>query len=139
MNNNFLGVSKHSLENGNRIIIPSGFRDFLSPEFVLFKSMDGCLSIYEKSNFDELLSQLNQITNTKEGRMRARNFTRAARKFTLDKQGRFTIPADFLAHASLKDTVYLTGEGNRLEIWNEEEYLAQEAGLDSDMYPDICY
>lgn len=139
MKNNFLGVSKHSLENGNRIIIPSSFREFLAPEFILFKSLDRCLFIYETENFDELLTQLNETTDTLDGRIRARNFTRAAKKCSLDKQGRFTIPADYLEFASLKDVVYLTGAGNRLEIWSEEDYLAQEAAFSPDMYPKIRY
>ncbi len=139
MKNNFLGVSRHSLENGNRLIIPSSFRDFLAPEFILFKSPDSCLFIYELENFNELLEQLNEITDTPEGRTMARNFTRAAKKCSLDKQGRFTIPADYLEFAGLKDVVYLTGAGNKLEIWNEEDYLAQEEAASTSMYPKIRY
>ena len=139
MTNNFLGESKHSLENGNRIIIPSGFRKFLASEFVLFKAPDRCLSIYEKENFDELLSQLNAISNTKEGRMKARKVTSSAKTLSLDKQGRFTIPADYLEYAGLEDVVYLAGVGNRLEIWSEKAYLEQQALLSDDMYPDMFY
>lgn len=139
MKNNFLGESKHSLENGNRLIVPSGFRKFLAPEFVLFKAPDGCLSIYEKENFDELLTQLNAISNTKEGRLKARKVTTSARTLSLDKQGRFTIPADYLEHAGLEDVVYLSGVGNRLEIWSEKGYLVQKELLSDDMYPDMFY
>lgn len=139
MSTGFLGVSKHTLENGNRLIIPARFREQLSPEFVLFKSVDGCLSIYDKESFDEILRQTRLLTNTSEGRMKARTVTRAARYLQPDKQGRFTIPADYIEFASLGNTVYLTGEGNRLEIWNEEDYLAQQTKLTPDMYPDIFY
>lgn len=139
MSYGFLGVSKHTLENKNRLIIPARFRELLSPEFVLFKSADGCLSIYDKESFEDILKQTKLLTNTPEGRMKARTVTRAARYIQPDKQGRFTIPADYIEFASLGDTVYLTGEGNRLEIWNEENYLAQQTQLTSDLYPDIFY
>lgn len=139
MSSGFLGVSKHTLENGNRLIIPARFREQLSPEFVLFKSVDGCLSIYDRESFDEILSQTRLLTNTPEGRMKARTVTRAAKYLQPDKQGRFTIPADYISFASLGDTVYLTGEGNRLEIWNEEAYLEQEKELSADMYPELFY
>lgn len=135
----FLGVSRHTLENGNRLIIPARFREQLSPEFVLFKSVDGCLSIYDKESFDEILRQTRLLTNTPEGRMKARTVTRAARYLQPDKQGRFTIPSDYIEYASLGEVVYLTGEGNRLEIWNEEDYLAQQKQLTPDMYPEIFY
>lgn len=134
MANNFLGVSKHNLENGNRLIIPPRFRNFLNPEFVLFKSPDGCISIYDVENFEEILRQARLLTGTKEGRAKARVVTRAAKYMSLDKQGRFTIPQDYIAYASIGSTVYLTGEGNRLEIWSEEVYCAE--GADKEVSPE---
>ncbi len=141
MANNYLGVSRHNLENGSRIIMPPRFRENLSPEFVLFKSPDGCISIYDIENFNEILKQARLLATGKEGRAKARTVTRAARYMSLDKQGRFTIPADYLAHASLGDIVYLTGEANRIEIWSEKDYIAQggDKPLTEDMYPDIKY
>ena len=139
MSNGYLGVSRHTLENGNRLIIPSRFRELLAPEFVLFKSPDGCLSIYDKENFDEILRQTRLLTNTPEGRAKARTITRAARYIQADKQGRFTLPADFISYSKLGDVIYLTGEGNRLEIWSEEAYLSQDETLTPDMYPEIFY
>ncbi len=137
----FLGVSKHTLESNNRIIIPSRFRESLAPEFVLFKSPDGCVSVYDTDSFEKLLEQVRLLTNTKEGRMKARTLTRAARYMTLDKQGRFTIPQDYVDYACLGETVYITGESNHLEIWNEEDYLAQQTGemFSPEMYPEIFY
>ncbi len=141
MSANFLGVSKHTLESNNRIIIPSRFRESLAPEFVLFKAPDGCISIYDTESFNKLLEQVRMLTNTKEGRMKARTLTRAARYMTLDKQGRFTIPQDYVDYAELTETVYITGEANHLEIWNETDYLAQQSGdvFEPDMYPEIFY
>lgn len=141
MANNFLGVSKHSLENGNRLIIPPRFRNALSPEFVLFKSPDGCISVYDTESFDEILKQARLLAGTKEGRAKARVVTRAAKYLSLDKQGRFTIPADYIAYASLGNTVYLTGEANRLEIWNEEAYGEQggELEVEPDNFPQLFY
>lgn len=141
MSNNYLGVSKHTLENGSRLIIPLRFRSFLQPEFVLFKSPDGCVSIYDLENFEEILRQTRLLAGTKEGRMQARVITRAARYITADKQGRFTIPADYLAYAGLGDTVYLTGEGNRIEIWSEDAFAEQggEEELTPDKFPEIFY
>lgn len=140
MKNGFLGTSRHTLENGNRIIIPSSFRNLLSPEFVLFKSVEGCLSIYDTETFDSILDEVNSSTDTHEGRIKARKFARAARICSLDKQGRFTIPADYIAFASLGNTVYLSGLGSHLEIWDEEVFLLQEAeDFDPAKYPGVRY
>ena len=107
MSDNFLGESKHTLENSCRLIIPLRFRSFLQPEFILFKAPEGCLFIYDIENFKEVTNQLRDLSGTIEGRAKARVVMRAAKYITPDKQGRFTIPADYIEHASLGDTVYL--------------------------------
>ena len=139
MSDNFLGESKHTLENSCRLIIPLRFRSFLQPEFILFKAPEGCLFIYDIENFKEVTNQLRDLSGTIEGRAKARVVMRAAKYITPDKQGRFTIPADYIEHASLGDTVYLVGVGNKIEVWNEEEYIAMGGGntFTPDKYPDI--
>lgn len=141
MSNNFLGESKHTLENGCRLIIPLRFRNFLQPEFVLFKSPDGCVSMYDIESFNDIMSQLRGLAGTKEGRAQIRVAMRAARYISPDKQGRFTIPADYISYASLGETVYLIGAGNKVEIWSEEDYIKQGGNeeLTPDKFPEIFY
>ena len=141
MSANYLGESKHTLENGCRLIIPLRFRNLLQPEFVLFKSPDGCISMYDTENFDEIIKQARLLAGTKEGREQARVVMRAAKYISPDKQGRFTIPADYISYASLGDTVYLMGQGNKIEIWSEQAYLRQGAAeeLTPDKFPALFY
>ena len=94
MSYNFLGESKHTLENGCRLIIPLRFRSALQPEFVLFKAPEGCLFMYDIESFKELMSYLRADAHTMEGRKKARVFMQQARTIVPDKQGRFTIPAE---------------------------------------------
>ncbi len=137
----YLGIFFHNIDNNNRLVIPSAFREKIGPEFVLFKSPDGCVSVYDKETFDGLLQQVRQYTNTPEGRRQARTFTRAARTVTQDKQGRFTVPADYIEFASLQDGVAITGEGNRLELWSQAEFDRQQSGeaFSPENYPPIYY
>ncbi len=141
MSDKFLGESKHNLENSCRLIIPLRFRSFLQPEFILFKAPEGCLFIYDTEGFKEITDQLRDLSGTIEGRARARVAMRAARYISPDKQGRFTIPADYIEHAGLGDTVYLVGMGNKIEVWNEDDYIAIGGGnsFTPDMYPEIRY
>ncbi len=139
LRNAFLGSSKHTLENGNRIIIPSDFRKFLSPEFVLFRAPGKCLFIYQTETFDEMLDEINERSDTPEGLKNARKLAKKARRCSLDKQGRFTIPSEFIDYANLGSTVYLLGTGRRLEIWNEESYLQQETEDDDDAFIPVRY
>lgn len=137
----YLGVFFHNIDNNSRLVIPSSFRESIGQEFVLFKSPDGCVSVYDKETFEGLLSQVRQFTNTPEGRKKARTFTRAARNTTQDKQGRFTVPQDFIEFAALENGVVITGEGNHLEIWSKSEFDSQQAddAFTAENYPEIYY
>ena len=141
MSCNFLGESKHTLENGCRLIIPLRFRSALQPEFVLFRAPEGCLFMYDMESFKELMAYLRADAHTMEGRKKSRVFMQQARTIVPDKQGRFTIPADFLKHASISDTVYLLGNDNKIEIWSEDDYINMfgTEPVTPDMYPQIPY
>ena len=80
MSGNYLGESKHNLENNCRLIIPQRFRASLQPEFILFKAPEGCLFMYDTESFDEISKQLMELSGTKEGRARARKAMKAAPK-----------------------------------------------------------
>ncbi len=141
MSDRFIGESKHILENGCRLIVPLRFRSFLLPELILYKAPEHCLFIYDREGFKEVAEQLREYAGSIDDRKKYRNAMRAARPITPDKQGRFTIPSDYIEHADLGDTVYLIGMGNKIEVWNEEEYNTM-GGSDSftpDMYPPIRF
>ena len=137
----FLGVYFHNIDNNNRLVIPSAFREKLGSEFVLFKAPEGCVSMYDMETFDGMLRQVNQLSNTSEGRRQARTFTRAARTVTQDKQGRFTVPAEFIEFAELDNGVAIEGTGHRIELWSKAEYELQQAeeSFAEENYPQIYY
>ena len=86
-----------------------------------------------------MLDEINEKSDTPEGLKNARKLAKKARRCSLDKQGRFTIPSEFIDYANLGSTVYLLGTGRRLEIWNEERYLQQETEDDDDAFIPVRY
>ena len=46
----------------------------------------------------------------------------------LDRQGRIVIPSALRRHADLGTDVTILGNGNRVEIWNREQWQAGCAG-----------
>lgn len=138
----YLGTFKHTLDAKNRLFIPARFRESIGSEFVLFKSPDRCISIYDNDAFEKLIEQVSMLTDTAEGRKQAKMLTRSATTVLQDKQGRFTVPADYVKYASLGNEVVITGEANRLEIWSKEAYEAQQAEMENasaEDYPQIRY
>ena len=69
----FIGEYSHTIDAKGRLIVPSRFREQLGDEFVVTKGLDGCLFVYENSewrSFEEKLHAL-PLTNAN-----ARKFTR---------------------------------------------------------------
>ena len=62
----FMGEYNHTIDAKGRLIVPSKFREQLGDEFVVTKGLDGCLFVYDNSewkNFEEKLQSL-PLTNT---------------------------------------------------------------------------
>ena len=55
-------------------------------------------------------------------RMLTRFFLAGAIDAELDKQGRILLPATLLKHARIEKDAVIAGVGNRVEIWNKDDW-----------------
>lgn len=120
-NQHFCGTYKHNIDAKNRIFIPAKFRTILGDSFVVFKSPDGCVSIYTHDEWSEILSQM-RGARTPEDRRRQRMLYAKMQTVETDKQGRITLSPDFVEHAHLKKDVVVLGADNRVELWDQDEW-----------------
>lgn len=128
----FMGEYSHTIDAKGRLIIPSRFREELGDNFVVTKGLDGCLFAYtneEWKHFEEKLQAI-PVSNQK-GRRFARYFLAGATLCEVDKQGRILIPANLRAAAGLEKDVVLAGVGDRVEIWDKNNWA--EANTYDDM------
>ena len=120
----FIGEYSHTIDAKGRLIVPSKFREQLGEEFVVTKGLDGCLFVYENSEWKSFEEKLHALPLTNAN---ARKFTRfflagaSATRYlrVLDRQGRILIPAVLREFAKLEKDVVLVGVGSRIEIWNK--------------------
>ena len=127
-----MGEYNHTIDAKGRVIIPTKLRDGLGDSFVISKGLDGCLYIYENSeweSFEEKLSSL-PMTNAKV-RSFVRFFTGGADSVEVDKQGRILIPQSLRKHAELEKDVVFLGVGRKIELWGREKLDSLE-GTDMD-------
>ena len=47
----FMGEYNHTIDAKGRLIIPAKFREVLGDEFVVTKGMDGCLFVFDNSEW----------------------------------------------------------------------------------------
>lgn len=119
-----MGEYNHTIDAKSRLIIPSKFRESLGETFVVTKGLDGCLFVFDHTEwtaFEEKLQKLPSLTNP-DVRKFIRFFMAGASEVEVDKQGRILIPASLKEFAVLEKDVVLIGAGSRVEIWSKERY-----------------
>ncbi|WP_446899312.1 division/cell wall cluster transcriptional repressor MraZ [Clostridium sp. LBM24168] len=120
----FIGEYEHCLDNKNRIIIPSKFRQNLGNDFIITKGLDKCLYAYTKGQWKILEDKLEKLPLTnKSARAFVRFFFSGANELNMDKQGRVLIPQSLLEYASINKEVVSIGVSNRIEIWSKINWI----------------
>ncbi len=119
----FIGEYKHTVDNKNRVIIPSKYREGLGEVFMLTKGLDNCLFIYPYSEWTIFERKLNSLPLTNQN---ARRFTRfflsGAVECRIDKQGRVLLTPSLKTYADVEKEVYFIGMGDRVEIWSDAQW-----------------
>jgi MraZ protein len=119
----FIGEYQHAIDNKNRMIIPSKFRDELGSTFVLTKGLDGCLYAYTMLEWKNLEERLKKLPLTsKDARAFTRFFFSGANEIEIDKQGRALIPQNLLEYAGVEKEIVSIGVSTRIEIWSKNKW-----------------
>ena len=119
----FMGEYSHSIDEKGRLIIPSKFRFELGETFVLTRGLDGCLCVYPQSEWNILEEKLRELPLTnKNARTITRFLVSGAASCELDKQGRILVPTALREYAGLEKDVVVTGNLERIEIWDKAKW-----------------
>ena len=114
------GEYQHSLDSKGRIFIPAKLRDELGEVFFITISMDRCLCVDSRENWQELSDKVSAMSYIKQRKMRPL-FAHAA-KCELDSQGRALIPQNLREFAGLTKNVAVVGCNNHAELWDSEAW-----------------
>ena len=119
----FMGEYNHTIDAKGRLIIPAKFREVLGDEFVVTNGMDGCLFVFDNSEWQAFAEKLRSLPMIdKEVRQFTRFFLAGAASVEVDKQGRILIPSVLREFADITKDAVLIGVGNRIEIWSKDRW-----------------
>ena len=128
----FLGQFEHALDQKGRVILPARYREAFESGAYLAASLDGCVALYENEEFQRVMNDVQEVA--KRGpreRQAARAFAANATQASIDRQGRMLIPGHLRTFASLERDVVITGNVNKVEIWDAGRWqeVDREGGL----------
>lgn len=124
----FIGEYTISMDAKGRIAVPAKFRTQLNSAAVITRGLDKSLFIYTTEEWETIAGKLAALPLSKaNSRAFARLMLAGAWDLEIDKQGRIIIPEYLRKFAGLTKKVVAAGLYNRIEIWDEEEWLAYKA------------
>ena len=129
----FVGQYEHQMDEKGRVSLPSAFRrEAESDTFVLLQWEPDYLTLFPAPKWAEVQGRLLEFRRSD---ARAWNQVRMivanAVEVSPDKQGRILVPAGLQAAADLSGTVLLSGNIDRVELWNPARYertVREDAG-----------
>ena len=120
---NFLGEVCSSIDDKDRIVIPSKFRDLFDEGTFITKGCEGCISIYPSDSWNDYVSSL--LASTKDsisGRQIRRAIASKSTPYECDKSGRVKLPRNLLELAGITKQCMVVGAFDHLEIWKLEAW-----------------
>ena len=114
-----MGEYHHSIDEKQRLIIPSKFREELGAKVIVTRGLEDSLFVYSLNEWQQIVARLKTLPFTKkDARDFLRIFLSGATVCEFDKQGRITIPTNLLTYAGITKDCVIIGVGDRLEIWS---------------------
>lgn len=119
----FMGEYHHNIDEKNRIVIPTKYRETLGDNFIITRGLEKCLYVYPESEWENIVNKLKALPFTKKD---ARTFSRAffsgASVCEFDKSGRINITSPLVSYAGINKECVIIGVNDRIEIWDKESF-----------------
>jgi MraZ protein len=117
----YAGEFRHSIDEKNRITIPSRWRRDGTEEFVILaEANDQFLVVMSPEEFSRMSTAVESDGNVsaRDRRVFFRQLHARAQHGVADRQGRLVLPEELCKKVGLKGEVALVGGRGRFEIWN---------------------
>ena len=118
----FMGEYHYTIDDKGRLTIPAKLRYELGENFIVTRGLDGCLFIYPKCEWENIVRKYKELPNTKDARNFMRFFLSGATVCEFDKQGRININSPLIKYADLSKDCIIIGVNDRLEVWSKERW-----------------
>ena len=128
----FLGSYKTYFSGKNRLILPKRFRKELGNEdkFYILLGENGEIWGFDIENWSKLAENvLESPLSTEEGRVKRLRLFPKAEECSLDSQGRFILPQEFIENLNFKKEVLIIGGGDHFEVWDLNQWKKQSERL----------
>jgi MraZ protein len=119
-----IGEYTHTIDDKNRLSMPSKFRQEMGKKVVLAPGLDSCIFVFSMKEWDKISVRLSESSMLSAD---SRSFNRfllgGAVEAEIDSIGRILVPEFLKERAGLKSKAVVIGVQTRAEIWNEKAWV----------------
>lgn len=133
----FVGDYTGKVDTKGRITFPSAFKkqlpDKVAETFVVKKDIfEKCLILYTSEEWERQNNIIRASLNpyNREHSKFLREFYRGTAEIIIDSNNRLLIPSRLLGYAEISDSVVLSGQDKKIEIWAKVSYESIEENAD---------
>lgn len=131
--NMIIGTYFHTIDDKNRISLPSKFRKEMGRKVVVTPGLDSCLFIFTAKQWESISERLSG-----DGASMFRSDNRSLNRYLLgmaievevDAAGRMLIPEHLRDRAKLRSRAVFVGVRDRVEIWDEDSWKSYAKGVE---------
>jgi MraZ protein len=132
-----IGEYIHTIDEKNRISLPSKFRKELGKKLIITPGLDNCLFIFTLTEWEKVSKKLSgghtDLSFLKrDQRSFNRNMFGQAADLEVDTIGRILIPEYLKEKLKLGSHAALIGVQDRVEVWNDKEWLKYKQGAENE-------
>ena len=124
-----IGEYLHTIDQKNRLSVPSKFRKDLGKQIVVTRGLDQCLFLY---SIDEWKILAEKLAALPWGKSETRSFVRTmiagAMDCEIDALGRILLPDYLKQYGQISNDAIIVGLYRRVEIWNPELWKQYSEG-----------
>ena len=123
----FMGTVNNSIDDKNRMTVPSKMRADLGNRCILTRGLDICLYIYTTRDWEAQMEKISRLPES-DPKVRAfiRHFCANAAECEFDKQGRIVIPQELKNYAGIEKDLITMGAMSKIEVWSREKWEAPD-------------
>lgn len=127
----FRGISTINLDAKGRMAMPARYREHFTHRssgrlVVTIDTNHRCLLLYPLEEWEQIERQIESLSSFEANSQRVKHLLIGhANDLELDGSGRVLLPQELRLYADLEKHVCLIGQGKKLEIWSQNNWVDQ--------------
>ena len=128
----FRGVQHINMDAKGRLAVPSRQRESLLAQsngcvVITIDTQSRCLTLYPLPEWERIEADIQSLPALNPAVKRFQRLMLGyAADIELDGSGRVLLPQSLRDYAQLEKKVVLVGQGNKMELWSEEQWLGEQ-------------